>query len=109
MCSILPGIDWLIYSQLGHLFTIKHCRRAVATPTGLNAKTAFFFNESCRTKVPKPYSKESMSSGTFSDVSQSDWTRTRSVKTTDKRHRGAVRDRVHKENYGIDTYISNFL
>ena len=36
MCSILSGIDWLIYSQLGN------CRRAVAMPNGLNAKTAFF-------------------------------------------------------------------
>ena len=42
MCSILSGIDWLIYSQLGHVFTIRHCRRAVAMPTGLKAKTAFF-------------------------------------------------------------------
>ena len=33
---------WLIYSQLGHLFTIRRCSRAVATPTGLNAKTTFF-------------------------------------------------------------------
>ena len=43
-------------------------RVPVATPTGLNAKRAFFagfFNESRRIKVPKPYSKESISSGTF--------------------------------------------
>ena len=69
-------------------------------------KTAFlvFYNESRRTKVPKPYSRESMSSGTFKDISQSDRPRTRSVKTTNKRHRGAVSDRVHKENYSIDYY-----
>ena len=46
-----------------------------------------FFNESRRTKVPKPYSKESMSSGTFKDISQSDRPRTRSVKTKNKHHR----------------------
>ena len=101
MCSILSGIDWLIYSQLGHLFTIRHCRRAVATPTGLNAKMAVFFNESRRTKVPKPYSKESMSNGTFSDISQSDRPRTRSVDHK-KAPQTEVRDRVHKDNYSID-------
>ena len=31
-----------MYSQLGHLFTIRHCCIAVATPTGLNVKTTFF-------------------------------------------------------------------
>ena len=30
-----------------------------------NGAFCVFFNESCRTKVPKPYSKEGMSSGTF--------------------------------------------
>ena len=33
--------------------------------TSICARSAFFFNESRRTKVPKLYSKESMSSGTF--------------------------------------------
>ena len=33
--------------------------------TSIGTRSAFFFNESRRTKVPKLYSKESMSSGTF--------------------------------------------
>ena len=33
--------------------------------TSICTRSAFFFNESRRTKVPKLYSKESMSSGTF--------------------------------------------
>ena len=44
---------WLIYSQLGHLFTIRHCRRAVATPTGLNAKTTLFAFFSMKAAEPK--------------------------------------------------------
>ena len=33
--------------------------------TSIGTRSAFFFNESRRTKVPKLYSKESMSSGIF--------------------------------------------
>ena len=33
--------------------------------TSIGTRSAFFFNESRQTKVPKLYSKESMSSGTF--------------------------------------------
>ena len=33
--------------------------------TSIGTRSAFFYNESRRTKVPKLYSKESMSSGTF--------------------------------------------
>ena len=33
--------------------------------TSIGTRSAVFFNESRRTKVPKLYSKESMSSGTF--------------------------------------------
>ena len=68
-----------------------------------NGVFCVFFTESCRTKVPKPYSKESMSIGTFLDISQSDRPRTRSVKTKNKRCRQTERERhVHKENYSID-------
>ena len=67
MCSILSGIglfihNYVIYSQY------RHCRRAVGTPTGLNEQTTFFAGFSMKAaelKVPKPYSKESMSNGTF--------------------------------------------
>ena len=38
---------------------------AIIIMTSIGTRSAFFFNESRRTKVPKLYSKESMSSGTF--------------------------------------------
>ena len=54
--------------------------------------------------MPKPYSKESMPSGTFKDISHSDRPRTRSVKTKNKRHRQTERGggSLHKENYSIN-------
>ena len=53
--------------------------------TSIGTRSAFFSMQAA--EVPKPYSKESMSSGTFEDISQSDRPRTRSVKTKNKRHR----------------------
>ena len=38
---------------------------AIIMSTSIGTRSAFFFNESRRTKVPKLYGKESMSSGTF--------------------------------------------
>ena len=85
MCSVLSGIDWLIYSQLGNLFTIRHCCRAVATPNGLNAKTAFFSMKAAELKCQNLIVKEVHVKW---NISQSDRPRTRSVDhKINKRHR----------------------
>ena len=61
----------------------------VTTPTGLNAHTMFFEFFSIKAaenlKVPKPYySREKV----CQDISESDRSSTRFVKTKNKRHRG---------------------
>ena len=45
--------------------TVPHERKTYNVVLAIGTRSAFFFNESRRTKVPKLYSKESMSSGTF--------------------------------------------
>ena len=74
--------------MLIHLIANSSAAYRAKREHGVKLRFLRFFNESRRTKVPKPYSKERMSSGTFKDISQSDRPRTRSVKTKNKRHRG---------------------
>ena len=86
---IIESVACQIFDSQILMWISIHVRVNISTDIScfMGRKNTVFFNESRRTKVPKPYSKESMSNGTFEDISQSDRPRTRSVKTKNKRHR----------------------